>query len=298
MTQPDCIQTNRSLKELNWWRVGGVAEYFAAPTTVEVLKQVLQWAQKHQLPLSILSGGSNVLVPDGVLRGLTLSIHELKGLLQTETGEMIRIRALAGTPKSELAKIFLQNRLPPAIFLMGIPGDLGAGVVMNAGIGEQRTPREFCEIVESIKVLRFQTLVEEVVQGRDIHWEYRHSSGWQPGLITEVTVVWPNQPDVNVPNEVRAQTKKRVATQPLDLPNCGSVFRNPPGHKAAQLIDSCGLKGFRIGGACVSNKHANFIVNDQGAQSSDIKAIIEHVRDEVLKQHGLELKTEVVFLGQ
>lgn len=308
--KPSFVIENRSLKELTWFKAGGVAEFFAAPQNIEDLKSVWYWAWRQKLKIWVLSGGSNVLVQDGVLKGLTLSLHEMKGLLQVDSGERVVIRCLAGTAKSEIAKIFLQNRLPPAVFLTGIPGDMGAGVVMNAGIGEQRTPREFCEIVESIKVLRFDEQaalvtqnIEEIfslheISGPDIKWEYRHSSGWQPGLIVEVTVSWLNQPDINVPNEVRAQTKKRISTQPLDMPNCGSVFRNPTGHKSAQLIESCGLKGFRIGGACVSQKHANFIVNDQGAQASDIKKIIEHVQDTVFAQHGVLLVTEVVLVGE
>ncbi len=185
--------------------------------------------------------------------------------------------------------------------MTGIPGDIGAGVVMNAGIDENRVPREFCEIVEEIEVLRINEsngeFCEVKILGRDIKWEYRHSSDWQPGIITRVTLGWTHQADINVPNDVRAQTRKRVTTQPLDLPNCGSVFRNPIGHKSAQLIESCDLKGFRIGGAAVSTKHANFIVNDQGATASDVHQVIEHVRSTVLKKTGVELKAEVVYIG-
>ncbi|MCB0350338.1 MAG: UDP-N-acetylmuramate dehydrogenase, partial [Bdellovibrionales bacterium] len=254
-----------------------------------------------KLKIWVISGGSNVLIQDGVVEGLVISLHELKGIEKVQTGEKVLITCLAGTPKSEVAKIFIQNRLPPAVFLTGIPGDMGSGVVMNAGIGENRVPREFCEIVEDIEVLRIDEATgqfsEVKILGRDIKWEYRHSSDWQPGIITRVTVGWSHQADMNVPNDVRAQTKKRITSQPLDLPNCGSVFRNPVGHKSAQLIESCDLKGFRIGGASVSKKHANFIVNDQGATALDIHRVIEHVRATVLEKTGVELKTEVVYIG-
>ncbi len=309
--QPNFVEKNKPLRELNTWKVGGQAEFFCAPKTLDEIRSAWSWALAERRSVSVISGGSNVLIPDGTLSGLTLSMHEFAGIEKVDVPkvkesngaggdqtavEPIVIHARAGTPKSEVAKIFLQHRLAPAVFLTGIPGDMGAGVVMNAGIGEARTPREFCEIVSEIEVLKpDQSLVR--IPASELRWEYRHSSGWQPGIIVKVTVRWPMQPDPAVINAVREQTKKRVATQPLDLPNCGSVFRNPHGHKAAQLIESCALKGYRIGGACVSKKHANFIVNDEGASAADISKIVEHVRAEVLKQTGVQLETEIVKLG-
>jgi UDP-N-acetylmuramate dehydrogenase len=302
MNQPATILNDKSLKELNWWRVGGQAKYFSSPKTVDELKEVWHWAWQNKIKYWVISGGSNILVQDGILNGLLISLHELKGIEKVNTDKDVIIECLAGTPKSDVAKIFLQNRLPPAVFLTGIPGDMGGGVVMNAGIGESRVPREFCEIVKSIRVLRLDEatglFLHDVVAGPNIKWEYRHSSGWQPGVITHVEVSWPHVADLNVPNDVRAQTKKRVSTQPLDLPSCGSVFRNPLGHKSAQLIEGCGLKGFRVGGASVSVKHANFIVNDQGATANDVHKVIEHVRQTVLQQKGVELKAEVVYIGE
>jgi len=316
------IIENQNLAELNWWKVGGVARHFSAPHSVDELKEAWRFAIDRKLPVWIISGGSNVLIRDGVLDGIVISMHALSGIESKHIPEAseggaaasreVTITALAGTPKSEAAKIFLQNRLPPAVFMTGIPGDMGAGVVMNAGIGEARVPREFCEIVKKIEVLRPKadgvgprdkvlrsddTFNEIEIAGSDIMWEYRHSSGWKPGIITRVTVGCAFAPDKAVTDQVREQTKKRVSTQPLDLPNCGSVFRNPIGHKSAQLIEGCGLKGFRIGGAAVSMKHANFIVNDRGATAEDISKLIEHVRSTVREQKGVELMTEVVYIG-
>ena len=306
MSRPNFVEQNISLRDRNAWRVGGVAEFFCTPKTLEEIRAAWSWALTQKLPVWILSGGTNVLVPDGTLRGLTISLHDYSGVEKVDAPNVesgnpsslpLVIHARAGTPKAEVAKIFLQHRLAPAIFLTGIPGDMGAGVVMNAGIGEARTPREFCEIVSEIEVLKPDLSLARILAS-ELRWEYRRSSGWQPGIIVAVVVRWPMQSDASVTNAVREQTRKRVATQPLELPNCGSVFVNPHGHKAAQLIEKCGLKGYRIGGACVSKKHANFIVNDQGASSSDIWRIIEYVRAEVLKQTGVQLETEIVKLGE
>jgi UDP-N-acetylmuramate dehydrogenase len=306
--KPEVIEENKSLREMNWWRVGGVARYYAAPRSLEELKNVWRWAANpsvsglaQALPIWVFSGGSNILVQEGVVQGLVLSMHELRGLEVLNTTPNIEVRCWAGTAKSEVAKIFLQNRLPPAVFLTGIPGDMGGGVVMNAGIGEARVPREFCEIVREVEVLNYDPSRDQfnvrTFKGADLCWEYRHSSGWQPGIITQVTVGWVNSPDAEVPNLVRAQTQKRVSTQPLNIPNCGSVFRNPIGHKSAQLIEGCGLKGFRVGGACVSTKHANFIVNDNGATANDVDQVIRHVRSTVFEKTGVELQAEVVYIG-
>lgn len=301
-------EKNVSLKNHSWLKVGGEAELFASPKSVDEVLSILQDIHDNKWNYSIISGGSNVLIADGLIGGLTISLHEMTGIEHIDVPQStegknneVTIVCLAGTAKSEIAKIFLQNRLAPAVFLTGIPGDMGGGVVMNAGIGEARTPREFCEIIKEIEVARWNSekRAAELVRinGKDMQWEYRHSSGWQPGIITRVKVGWDFSPDVNVPNDVRTQTRKRISTQPLDLPNCGSVFRNPLGHKSAQLIESCGLKGFRIGGASVSKKHANFIVNDQGATASDIERIIEHVQKAVFEKHKVHLVTEVVFIG-
>ncbi len=299
--RPQWIQENKSLKPLNWWKVGGEARFFGAPVDATQLHQAWVWAVDQNLPVHVISGGSNVLVKDGVIEGLTLSLHDMKGILETEetADGFLRVVCLAGTPKSELAKIFLQKRLAPAVFLTGIPGDVGGGVVMNAGVGEARIPREFCEIVDWIEVLHPSTTAPEILRlSKDqIHWEYRHSSGWQPGIITKVAVRWPLQPDMGVMNEVREATKKRVSTQPLNQPSCGSVFRNPPGQKSAKLIQDCGLKGFRVGGAQVSEKHANFIVNDGQALAEDVRQVILHVRKTVQEKTGIQLQTEVIPFG-
>jgi UDP-N-acetylmuramate dehydrogenase len=206
------------------------------------------------------------------------------------------IVALAGTAKAEAARAFMQKKLMPAIFLTGIPGDLGGGVVMNAGVGEMIVPREFCETVKWIDVLRANLDVERVL-GSQIKWEYRHSSGWQPGVIVRVCLEWKEESDPNVLNLVRQATQKRVQSQPLELPSGGSTFRNPPGLKAAKIIDECGLKGFRVGGASVSMKHANFIVNDQNATAEDIRNVILNVKQEVKNKTGIDLHEEVILFG-
>ena len=295
------VQKNVSLRPLNWWKVGGQAEYFSAPVDLDQLKEVYSWAQQKKLKIHIFSGGSNILVKEGLIQGLVLSLHHLKGVVNQQiSNDKFEVSAWAGTPKSDVARLFLQKKLMPAVFLTGIPGDLGGGVVMNAGVGEMITPREFCEVVTAVDVLRPDLTIERL-QSEQIHWEYRHTSGWQPGIITQVHMSWPVTAQPEVLQLVRLATQKRVQSQPLDLPSGGSTFRNPPrnppDNKAARLIDECGLKGLRQGGASVSLKHANFIVNDQNATADDIFQLIQKVQKTVEEKKGISLQTEVILFG-
>lgn len=289
------------LKDFNWWKVGGSAQYYAAPDSVEEVGQAMEWAFKNKQELHVLSGGSNVLIQEGPIKGLTLHLKNLNKVeLVDDEGDIIYISALAGTPKSELAKVFLQKKRAPAVFLTGIPGDVGGGIVMNAGVGEDRKPKEFCEIVEWVEVMRLNDkgkAESHELANENLDWHYRGCEGWQPGVIVRVGIVWEGGPDDSVMNDVREATKKRVGTQPLNIPSCGSVFRNPTGLKSAKLIEECGLKGFRIGGVSVSEKHANFIVNDQGGTAEDIRKLILHIQSEVKNQKQVELVPEVQFFG-
>lgn len=299
------IKKNTPLAEFTSWLVGGPAEYFCLPENEEDLREALLWARTHRQAVTLFGGGTNVLVADQGVRGLVICLRRFSGVETAEVAGRLEITALAGTAKSELLKIFLKHKLPPALFLAGLPGDVGGGVVMNAGVAESFVPREFVEITDWVEVLRWADNDPEAeLQVRrfsreELHWEYRHTKGWQPGVITRVGLSWSLQEaDVSILDQVRSANKSRLSKQPLDMPSCGSVFRNPPGHKAAQLIDSCGLKGYTVGGAQVSLKHANFIVNLGDAKAIDMASIIEHVRKTVRTEKGVELQTEVVRLGE
>lgn len=289
------IQQNIQTAPFTSWLVGGPAEYFCLPTNLAELKEAQDFAASKNLPITILGGGSNVLISDKGIKGLTICIKKMAQTQVYEENGRLHIDALSGTSKSELLKIFLKYKLAPALFLAGIPGDVGGGVVMNAGVGENFTPREFVEITDWVEVLKPDGSLKKY-QKSDIKWVYRHSEGWQPGIIYKVGLSWELKPDPTILDQVRTANKIRLSKQPLDMPSCGSVFVNPPGHKVAQLIDSCGLKGFTRGGAQVSTKHANFIVNTGTAKSTDIAELIEIVKKTVLEETGITITTEVIQL--
>lgn len=296
------INSNVTLADKTSWQVGGPAEFYCAPDSIEQLKECLKWANERNHKITILSGGSNVLVSDAGIKGLVIGMGNLNHYESEVINNRFVIKAQAGVGKSEILKLFLKHKLAPALFLAGLPGDVGAGVVMNAGVSEKIVPQEFGEIVDNFEVLKWKSKTNEFTtqkfNHKDIKWNYRHTYNWQPGIITSVTMSWPLEPQMQILDEVRAANKNRLLKQPLELPSCGSVFVNPEGHKAAQLIDKCGLKGFTIGGAQVSLKHANFIVNIGKAKAKEIDAVIQHVKKEVKANTGVSLHTEVIYLGE
>jgi UDP-N-acetylmuramate dehydrogenase len=291
------ILNNISLASYTSWLVGGEAEYFCKPQNQEQLIEAVKFAGDKKLPVTVIGWGSNVLVSDQGVSGLVICMRQFTGMQSKIENQKIYIEVLSGTAKSELLKIFLKNKLAPALFLAGLPGDIGGGVVMNAGVAEAFTPREFMDFVDQIAVLKPDGEIKTYLK-KDLHVSYRHTTGWQPGIVMSVKISWPMEIDETILQKVKDANRSRLSKQPLDMPSCGSVFKNPEGYKAAQLIDQCGLKGFRIGDAQVSEKHANFIVNLDNAKASDILQVIEHVQKTVLEQKNVSLTTEVVRLGR
>ncbi|MBC7742586.1 MAG: UDP-N-acetylmuramate dehydrogenase [Bdellovibrionaceae bacterium] len=291
------ILRNVKLADYTSWMIGGEAEYFCLPTTVPELQEALRYAKANQLPITVFGGGSNILISDHGIKGLTICLRRFSEITTEVKEDKIYINCLAGTAKSELLKAFLKNQLAPALFMAGLPGDVGGGVVMNAGVAEAFEPREFMELVDAIEVMTLEGEVKRLEKSK-LTIRYRHTDGWQPHIVIRALISWPLVKDPTILQQVRDANKLRLSKQPLDMPSCGSVFKNPDGHKAAQLIDQCGLKGFRIGDAQVSLKHANFIVNLNQATAADTLAVIEHVKKKVYEDKGVSLTTEVVKLGQ
>ncbi|MCS6838327.1 MAG: UDP-N-acetylmuramate dehydrogenase [Bdellovibrionaceae bacterium] len=294
---PSFIYPDVDLKGYTSWLVGGKADYLCSPSSYHELRLCLIWAKSQGLPVTVLGGGSNVLISDDGIDGLVILTRKLNQLQSFIADGNLVLRAQSGVKKAELLRVFLKHSLAPAVFLAGLPGEVGGGIVMNAGISEPCVPREFGELVRSFLVMNFDG--EERLYSHDqVTWGYRYSSGWQPGIILEAELAWPYTPDPLVIGRVKDANQQRVKKQPLELPSCGSVFVNPPGLKAAALIDSCGLKGYTIGQAQVSTKHANFIVNLGGARAEDIWNLIEYVKATVRENCQVDLETEVVRLGR
>ena len=295
------IKTAVSLAEFTSFKVGGSADLFAAPATIDELAQAVQWAHDNGHLVTVLGGGTNVLVSDNGVRGLlihTIGLNEIQVVQNSDSQELL-VEAQCGVTKSALSKIFLERKLAPAEFLVGLPGDVAGGVVMNAGVGFDSLPKEFCEIVDKVEVLSIANdkVKARLVHATDMDWSYRFSSGWGPGVISRVWFKWSGAEDAEVMNRVRASNKFRLTRQPLKENTCGSTFTNPPGTSAGYLIDQAGLKGVSIGGAMVSNMHANFLEAKEGATATDIDQLIQLIQKKVKYSSGIDLHPEVVRLG-
>ena len=286
------------LSEWNSWKVGGKADFFCQPENKEEIFYYLQWAEKKNMPVTFLGGGTNVLISDKGVEGLVIGLQKLKSFKQWEEEGCLYINALAGVSKSQIMQIFLKQKLAPALFLCGLPGDVGGGVVMNAGVGKDNiSPKEFKDIVDWVKVIRKEEVV--CIQNKEIKWEYRSSKGWEPGLIYEVGMSWPMEPIPDIQEHLKSVALKRVQSQPLQSASCGSVFKNPlTGEKSGALIEQSGLKGYQIGQSCISKKHANFIVNKGGAKAMDIHQLIQYIRKTVNEKYNILLEPEVRYLGR
>jgi UDP-N-acetylmuramate dehydrogenase len=280
---------NEPLSKHTSWRVGGPADVFFKPHDVDELAAFLR-SLTPTTPVYFLGLGSNVLVRDGGIRGVVVAtlgaFAELKQLDQTE------VWAGSGVTCAKLAKQCVKWGLGAAEFFAGIPGTVGGALAMNAGAFGGETWRH----VREVETIDMQGAVRRH-PASDYRTSYRHIEGPKNEWFLAARLHFERRADVSE-LEIRALLARRKATQPIGELSCGSVFTNPPGDHAARLIEAAGLKGFRIGGARVSEKHANFIVNDGPATADELERTIEHVRATVARVHGITLTPEVRIVGE
>jgi UDP-N-acetylmuramate dehydrogenase len=277
------------------WRAGGVAQRMYRPADLADLQQFLRQVPADE-PLIAVGLGSNLLVRDGGLQGTVLLMHGALSEMRME-GELIY--AQAGVPGAKLARFAASNNLCGAEFFVGIPGTLGGMLAMNAGCYGSET---WQKVVTVEVISRSGELIERTPQEYEIGYRNAVKRQQQDTMREEEFFVGARLKfetgDAEAARlDIKAIMEKRSASQPLQLPNAGSVFRNPPGNYAAKLIEACGLKGKINGGAQVSEKHANFIVNLGNATAADIENLIIEVREKVLQETGIELHPEVKIIG-
>ena len=291
------LQQQVSLANYTTWRVGGPAEWLAEPNDAEQCLALLQWAQTEGLTTRVIGAGSNLLIADAGLPGLTLCLRRLQGSqLDAETGQ---VKALAGEPLPTLARRAARLGLHGLEWAVGIPGTVGGAAAMNAGAqgGSTADSLTCVEVINRSLTDRVKTTT--TLSNADLAYDYRHSllQGSEHLVISAQFQLEPGHDAKELMRKTSGNLSHRTTTQPYQWPSCGSVFRNPEPEKAGQLIEGLGLKGRRIGGAEVSEVHANFIVNVGDATADDIRTLIDLVRDEVEKMHGITLHPEVKRLG-
>jgi UDP-N-acetylmuramate dehydrogenase len=292
----DCpIRSAVSLKGLTTWKVGGLAQWYLEPRTIEQTQSGLAWAQQQDLPITIIGAGSNLLISDRGLAGLVICTRHLRHLNTQFDRETRSIVADAGKMVASLAWQAARRGWGGMEWAAGIPGTLGGAVVMNAGAHGHSTQ----EILVSTEVLNLDGSIETLTN-QDLNYSYR-TSDLQGDSRLVLSAKFQLQ-TLGDPEQIKARTfrdlEKRHSTQPYDRPSCGSVFRNPSPQHAAALIEELGLKGYRIGDAEVSTLHANFIINRQDAKASEIRELIYYVQNQVKTHYSIELEPEVKMLGE
>ncbi|MGI9200045.1 MAG: UDP-N-acetylmuramate dehydrogenase [Woeseiaceae bacterium] len=283
------LRENEPMSRHTSWRVGGPADQFFVPASIEDLSQFLAELDPAT-PVFWHGVGSNLLVRDGGIRGVVISAARI--LRSIERVEPHLVTAGSGVPCTQLARHCLRWGIGPSEFFAGIPGTVGGALAMNAGAHGGET----WERVESVRTINRSGEIHERAPA-EYTVGYRSVTGPADEWFIEGSFRF--DPDVSASKAtLDALLDRRKTTQPLGLPSCGSVFRNPPGDHAARLIEAAGLKGYRIGGAEVSTKHANFIINSDNATATDVEELIEHVRHTVIEKHGVELVHEVRIVGE
>jgi len=283
------LLTNEKLAKYTSWRVGGCADRLYIPLDrADLIEFVAQLPANE--PVFWMGLGSNLLIRDGGIRGTVINTKgRLKAMRRTDEGA---VYVEAGVPCAHVARFCAEQGLVGAEFLAGIPGTMGGALKMNAGAfgGETWT------LVNQVDML---TARGEVIirPPQDFTVSYRSVKGKDGEWFLSALLQLPEGDTIASQQKIKGLLEKRAQTQPTNQPSCGSVFKNPEGDFAARLIEQSGLKGYSIGGACVSEKHANFIVNTGKATAANIETLISYVQAKVNEQHGVMLRTEVCMVG-
>jgi UDP-N-acetylmuramate dehydrogenase len=284
------LHYNIALSEYTTWRVGGPAKCLYQPDNIEDLNYFLRSLPPEE-KIFWLGLGSNLLIRDTGFEGTVLLMRGTLNKMSWVKDTIVRIEA--GAPCGSAARFCARLGLTGIEFLAGVPGTMGGALAMNAGAhgGETWQFVSQCETIDRQGNMRLRSASDYQPAYRHVH---RPPGEWFTAVYLRLV---PGKKE-NSLEKINALLAHRTATQPINFPNCGSVFRNPPNDYAARLIEACGLKGCRIGGASVSVKHANFIINDQNATASDIEQLINHVQQRVKDNFNIALIREVHVMGE
>jgi UDP-N-acetylmuramate dehydrogenase len=276
------------------FRVGGQAEALYEAVDLEVLKRVLAYLDKEHIPYLVVGRGSNILVKDNGLEGLVILLGGSLARVEEKETDDISVLAGAGLHLVELLSYCRSSGLGGLEFLSGIPGTVGGAVVMNAGaFGEEIASR-----VKEIHVVN--TRGDLIIRDRssELEFSYRKLNMEKGSVIVRVLFRLTSEAEGTVAKRISDYLKRKKESQPLEYPSAGSVFKNPPDDYAGRLIEKAGLKGKKIGGAMISEKHANFIVNTGGAKAKDILDLMYLAQETVKKETGIQLEPEIRVVGK
>lgn len=284
------LEKDYSLKKLNTWKIGGQAEMVFWPENNDELLMMIDWCRTNSIPLILLGRGSNVLLPDKGLTGMVIVNTKLNRACWDED----RVQVEAGYSLILLARQAALRGLSGLEFACGIPGTVGAGIAINAGAHGN----EIGSLVENVKVLTPKREII-VLDRKEIEFSYRNSSLSDDGFWILKSTMRLNPGNYSdIKETMKKLQQMRTQTQPLKYPNAGSIFRNPLGYSAGQMIEQAGWKGYRIGDAEVSQKHANFIVNKGNARAHDVLQLITLIQQDINEKYGILLEKEIRVINQ
>ncbi len=280
------VRIRELMRNHTTFRIGGPADIFALPDSVEDVKRIINYARASKIPFCVIGNGSNLLVSDNGIRGIVVKIGKRMGHVEFD-GESVK--AQAGELLSKLSRMAAEQELSGLEFSTGIPGTLGGAVVMNAGSGGQ----DISQILASVKVINAEGGIVKI--GReDCDFQYRGSRFKHSGeIVLEVKLRLQRGGPAAIKDKMKELMGKRKRTTPLNYPNAGSIFKNPEGDSAGRLIEQAGCKGVRKGDAQVSDLHANWIVNQGQARASDVLDLISYMQDAVQRTFGVQLDLEI-----
>lgn len=284
------IQLNAKMSEHIYFKVGGPVDILLIPTNIQQIRDSITICKENKIPFYVIGNGSNLLVRDGGIRGVVIKLCELNKIECIDN----KVIAECGALLKDVSEKATENSLSGFQFACGIPGSIGGAVFMNAGAYDG----EISFVIESAEVLDDNQELK-ILSKEELNLGYRKSVVMEKGYVVlkATFALVPGQKDV-IQARVDELTTRRVERQPLEYPSAGSTFKRPEGHFAGKLIQDAGLKGFTIGGACVSEKHAGFVINKGSGTAKDVLAVIYHVKDEVKRQFGVDLYPEVRILGE
>ena len=291
MDGKDCrIQTDAPMSEHTSFKTGGNADILAFPHNTQCLADIICFARENKVPFTVIGNGSNLLVSDGGIRGIVI---KTSGKLNKTTIDGDIITAEAGASLSRVCLTALDNSLGGMEFAYGIPGSAGGAVVMNAGAYGGEIKDILYDVTHITPDGRIET-----VQSEKLGLSYRHSfySDNPDYIITAVRLKLHKDSPAEIKSKMDDFISRRKSKQPIEYPSAGSTFKRPEGYFAGKLIEDCGLKGFSIGGAKVSEKHAGFVINYNNATTADITNLIKHIQKTVKEKTGVSLETEVKLL--
>lgn len=287
------ILKNEPMSKHTSLKIGGIADYFIKVKTINELKKLLEFTNKNQIPTTIVGNGTNLLVKDGGIRGVVIKLELIEFKIK-KTAHEVLITVGSGMTLAALAAVALREEISGLEFLSGIPGTIGGAIRMNAGAYGS----EMKDIVVKTRYMTYDGKIK-TLDLEEHEFEYRNSIfSKMDVIIIDTTIKTKKGNREEIEAKINEFATARKTSQPLEYPNAGSTFKRQEGVITAKLIDECGLKGFCIGDAEVSTKHAGFIVNKGKATAKDVLELVEYVKKEIKNKYGLDLELEILVIGE